>query len=231
MNIGVIGAGNIGGALVRLLRAADYDVAVANSRGPTSLSNLASETGARPVTVESAARENDVVVVTIPLHRIPELPSNLFAGARRDVIVVDTSNYYPRERDGRIDEIESGMPESGWVANRLGVPVIKAFNSIYAQHLLERAKPNGAPGRVALAVAGDDAGSKTVVMSLIDDIGFDTVDAGPISESWRQQPGSPGYLNDFDKDGVRRALSDARNERTSQWRATAHSPGTFESPR
>ncbi len=230
MNIGVIGAGNIGGALVRLLRAADYDVAVANSRGPTSLSNLASETGARPVTVESAARENDVVVVTIPLHCIPELPSNLFAGARRDVIVVDTSNYYPRERDGRIDEIESGMPESGWVAHRLGVPVIKAFNSIYAQHLLERAKPNGAPGRVALAVAGDDAGSKTVVMSLIDDIGFDTVDAGPISESWRQQPGSPGYLNDFDKDGVRRALSDARNERTSQWRATAHSPGTYESP-
>jgi hypothetical protein len=230
MKIGIIGAGNIGGALTRRFRAAGHDVAVANSRGPETLRDLAAETGAKAVTVDEAARGKDVVVVTIPERKIPSLPKDLFAGVPDDVVVIDTGNYYPRQRDGRIEPIENGMTESGWVAQQLGRPVIKAFNNIYAQHLLENGKPKGSPGRIALPVAGDDPKSKHVVMQLVDEIGFDPVDAGTLEESWRQQPGSPVYAKDFDAAGVRRALSEARPERTADWSGTANSPGDFNKP-
>ena len=212
MRIGIIGAGHIGSALVRRLRAVGHDVAVANSRGPETLADLAAETGAHAVAVEDAARGRDVVVVTIPEQHIPDLPRDLFAGAG-DAVVVDTGNYYPQQRDGRIAAIEAGMPESRWVAQQLGRPVVKAFNNIYAQHLLERGQPAGAPGRIALPVAGDDAAAKAVVLRLLDEIGFDGVDAGPLDESWRQQPMTPVYGSDFDVAGVRRALAEARPER------------------
>ena len=229
MKIGIIGAGHIGGALAHRFGAAGHEVTIANSRGPGSLAGLADETGARAGTLEQAVR-NDLVVVAIPLHRIPDLPSRLFADAPTDLIVVDTSNYYPRERDGRIDDIEAGLTESRWVEQQLGRPVIKVFNSIIAQHLLENGKPAGAPDRVALAVAGDDPQAKATVMRLVDAIGFDAVDAGAMEQSWRQQPGSPGYLKDYDVAGVRQALAEARNERTPEWRATPNSPGTYERP-
>src|SRR6185437_1510449 len=117
------------------------------------------ETGAKAVTVEQAARGQDVVVVTIPEKHIPELPRDLFAGAPASLVVVDTGNYYP-QRDGRLDEIESGVPESVWVSRTIGRPVVKAFNNIYAKHLMERGKAGGAAGRIALPVAGDDAAMK-----------------------------------------------------------------------
>ncbi len=145
MKIGIVGSGNIGGTLTRRFRAAGYDVAVANSRGPQSLKDLAQETGAHPATVEEVARDSDVVVVTIPMREIKALPRGLFVGARPDLIVIDTNNYYPRQRDGRIDEIEAGMTESGYVEHMLGHPVVKAFNNIMARHLLENGKPAGAP--------------------------------------------------------------------------------------
>src|SRR5450755_2197635 len=159
MNIGIIGAGNIGGTLTRRLRALGHSVAVANSRGPQTLAALASETGATAVTVEEAARGKDLVVVTIPLKHIVRLPAGLFANDA-GTVVVDTGNYYPRQRDGRIDAIEAGLPESRWVERQLGRPVIKAFNNIYAEHLLEKGQPAGTPERIALPVAGDDARSK-----------------------------------------------------------------------
>jgi 8-hydroxy-5-deazaflavin:NADPH oxidoreductase len=230
MNIGIIGAGNIGGALARRLRQLGHDVFIANSRGPDSLRALAEETGAQPVTVDKAARSGDVVIVTIPQRRIPDLPSGLFRGVADDVVVIDTGNYYPRQRDGRLDGIEDGMTESSWVERQLGHPVVKAFNNIYADHLLKRGKPKGTQGRIALPIAGDDAYAKTVVSKLIDALGFDAVDAGGLDESWRQQPGSPVYAKDFDAAGVRRALAQATQERRSEWRATAHSPGNFVSP-
>ncbi len=230
MKIGIIGSGNIGGALTRRFRAVGHEVAVANSRGPASLADLARETGAHPTTVEGAARGNDVVVVAVPLNRIEDLPSGLFADAPARLIVVDTSNYYPQQRDGRIGDIEAGLPESRWVEQRLGHPVVKAFNSIIAKHLLEEGKPAGTAGRIALAVAGDDPAGKAAVMRLIDEIGFDAVDAGTIEDSWRQQPGSPGYLKDHDLQGVGRALAEARKDRAPEWRATPNSPGTFDAP-
>ncbi len=230
MKIGIIGAGNIGGALTRRFRELGHEVYVANSRGPESLAGLASETGAKAVTPREAARAGDVVVVTIPEKNIPDLPGDLFEGVRKDVVVIDTGNYYPRQRDGRINGIEAGSTESRWVAEQLGRPVIKAFNNIYAQHLQDRGKPAGTPGRIALPVAGDEAAAKSVVMRLVDQLGFDPVDAGGLDDSWRQQPGTPVYATDFDARGVKRALSEASPDRTSEWRATASSPGDFARP-
>lgn len=230
MKIGIIGSGNIGGTLTRRFRAVGHEVAVANSRGPASLAEVARETGAHAVSVEEAASGNDVVVVAIPLKRVEDLPSGLFADAPANVVVIDTGNYYPQQRDGRIDGIEAGSTESGWVEQRLGHSVVKAFNTIIAQHLLESGEPAGTPGRIALPVAGDDPHAKTIVRDLINEIGFDAIDAGTVDESWRQQPGSPGYIKDFDADGVRRALSEARKERAPEWRATPNSPGTYDLP-
>jgi predicted dinucleotide-binding enzyme len=122
------------------------------------------------------------------------------------------------------------MPESKWVAQQLGRPVIKAFNNIYASHLLESGRPKGAAGRIALPVSGDEEGAKAVVLKLVDELGFDGVDGGGLDESWRQQPGTPVYTKDFDADGVRRALSEATTERTPEWRATAKNSDSFNAP-
>jgi len=230
LRIGIIGAGNIGGTLTRRLTKLGHDVAVANSRGPESLAGLAAETGATAVTVNEAARGRDVVIVTIPLKNIPDLPAGLFDGASDNLVVVDTGNYYPRERDGRIDGIENGLTESRWVEQQLVHPVVKAFNNIHAQHLMERGQPTGTPGRIVLPVAGDDPVAKAVVLRLIDELGFDGVDAGGLDESWRQQPDTPVYGTNHDAAGVRRALTEASPERKLGWRATANSPGRFESP-
>lgn len=219
MKIGIIGAGNIGGALTRRFTQLGHQVFVANSRGPASLAGLAKETGAKAVTPHDAARAGEVVVVTIPEGKIPGLPKDLFQGVPADVVIVDTGNYYPRQRDGRIAEIEDGMTESRWVSNQLGRPVVKAFNNIYAKHLQEKGLPAGTPGRIALPVAGDNPKAKQVVMRLVDELGFDPVDDGGIDESWRQQPGTPVYASDHDAEGVRRALAEASKTRTPEWRA------------
>jgi predicted dinucleotide-binding enzyme len=230
MQIGIVGAGNIGGTLTRRLTQLGHEVSVANSRGPETLSDLAGETGAQAVEVRDAVKDKDLVVVTIPQAKVPDLPGDLFDGARVDTVVVDTGNYYPRERDGAIEGIENGTTESRWVEQQLGRPVIKAFNNIYAQHLLENGRPAGDPERIALPVAGDDERAKKVVIDLIDELGFDAVDAGGIDESWRQQPGSPVYIADGDAETVRRGLADASPERAEGWSATENSPGSFESP-
>ena len=218
MNIGILGAGNIGGTLTRRLSALGHRVSVANSRGPESLRGLARETGAKAVTVREAARAGEMVVVTIPLGKVPTLPKDLFAEAPDSLVVIDTCNYYP-QRDGRIDEILAGMTESQWVARQIGHPVVKAFNNIRAQHLMERGRPAGSPDRIALPVAGDDARAKQRVLQLVEELGFDGVDAGPLSESWRQQPGTPVYTADLDADGVRRGLQEASRERRPEFRA------------
>jgi 8-hydroxy-5-deazaflavin:NADPH oxidoreductase len=158
------------------------------------------------------------------MKNIPRLPTGLFDGVSEDVVVVDTGNYYPQQRDGRIDAIEDGTTESRWVSERLGRPVVKAFNNIYARHLLERGKPKGAPRRIALPVAGDDRRAKEIVIRLLDQLGFDGVDAGSLDESWRQQPGTAVYGTDLDAEGVRKALAEATPERSAEFRAEGVSP-------
>jgi predicted dinucleotide-binding enzyme len=218
MKIGIIGAGHIGGTLARKLTKLGHSVKIANSRGPASLAELAAETGATAVPVGDAVKGVDLVVVTIPQKSVPLLPPGLFRELPADVIVVDTGNYYPSFRDGTIDGIENGTAESGWVSQLIGRPVLKAFNNIMATSLAEGGLPAGAPGRIALPVAGDDAKAKALLIHLLDALGFDGVDAGSLADSWRQQPGTPVYCTDHDADGVRRALARANRARSPQVR-------------
>lgn len=230
MKIGIIGAGQIGGTLTRRLSALGHEVSVSNSRGPQTLADLARETGAKAVTPDEAARSSDVLIVTIPEGHVPDLPKALFAELPENVVIVDTGNYYPQQRDGRIAEIEAGLPESRWVERQIGRPVVKAFNNIYARHLLELGRPRGAATRIALPVAGDDPRAKEVVMQMVEQLGFDPVDAGGLDESWRQQPGTPVYASDLNADGVRRALAQASPKRPPQFQGTENSPGSYARP-
>jgi predicted dinucleotide-binding enzyme len=230
MKIGIIGAGHIGGTLTRRFTALGHEVSVANSRGPETLKQLAKETGAKAVTAKDAARAGEVVIVTIPEGHVPALPKDLFAGVPDNVVVVDTGNYFPRTRDGRIAEIEAGLTESRWVAKQLGRPVVKAFNGIDYKHLLEKGRPAGTPDRIALPVAGDNSKAKAVLMRLIDQLGFDAVDDGGLDDSWRQQPGTPVYSTDLNAEGVRRALAEASRKRPPEYQADERSPSTYAKP-
>ena len=219
MKIAIIGTGNIGGTLTRRLTRLGHAVSIANSRGPASLQHLAAETGAVPRTVQEVVHGAEIIVVTIPEKNILHLPAGLLDDVPEDTVVIDTGNYYPKQRDGKIAEIEGGLPESRWVERQLGRPVVKVFNNIYAKHLLEGGLPAGTPGRIALPVAGDSAAAKGKVMRLVEELGFDAVDAGGLDESWRQQPGTPAYTSDHDAEGLREALKAAHPERTAAWRA------------
>jgi predicted dinucleotide-binding enzyme len=219
MKIGILGAGHIGGTLTRRFTALGHEVSVANSRAPETLADLAAETGATAVWAADVGQGAEVVVVTVPEKSVPDLPAGFLKGAAEGAVVIDTNNYYPKQRDGRIAAIEDGLTESEWVAQQIGHPVVKVFNGIFSQHLLENGQPPGTPGRIALPIAGDSPADKAVVSRLVDELGFDPVDAGPLSESWRQEPGHPVYGGDFDADGVRRALAEATPERPADHRA------------
>ncbi len=222
MRIGIIGAGNIGANLTRVFTRLGHEVRVANSRGPQTLADLAAETGATAVSAADAPHGADLVVVTVPEKSVPDLAGVLDAAAD-GTVVVDTGNYYPRERDGRIDAIEAGTPETAWVAQQLDpagrLRWVKAFNGIQAEHLLSAGRPAGDPQRRALPLAGDDAAAKSVVAELVFATGFDAVDAGPLADSWRQQPGTPVYGAELDADGIARALGEAPRERPAQFTA------------
>jgi 8-hydroxy-5-deazaflavin:NADPH oxidoreductase len=219
VKIGIIGAGNIGGNLTRRFAGLGHEVSVANSRDPETLWELANETGAKTVWANEAARGAEILVVAIPEKNIQDLPGNVVDGLASGAVVIDTGNYYPKQRDGKIEAIENGTTESRWVADHLGVRVVKAFNGIYASHLLTHGKPAGTPGRIALPVAGDDPAANALVIGLLDQLGFDGVDAGELDDSWRQQPGTPVYGADLDAEGVKKALADARPERPLDFRA------------
>lgn len=219
MRIGVIGAGNIGRTLARHLVRLGHHVSIANSRGPESLTALATEIGAAPVSVVDAAQATDVVIISIPEKAIVDLPRGLFGNVPSSVVVVDTGNYYPELRDGRIEAIDGGTLDSQWVAQQVGRPVIKAFNSIYAKSLLEKGVPKGTGGRIALSVAGDPPNAKDTVLRLVDELGFDPVDGGSLNDSWRQQPGTPAYCRDLEAIALRRALAEADHSRIAEYRA------------
>lgn len=208
MQIGIVGSGNIGGNLTRRLTELGHDVRVANSRGPESLARLVAETGARATTVEQAVSGAELVIVAIPLKAVPDLPVAAFAGHA----VVDAGNYYPG-RDGQIAEIDGGTASSRWVGQHLhGAKVVKAFNTMVAAYLIERALPADAEDRLALPVAGDDGTAKGLVMRLVDDLGFDPIDAGTLDDSWRQEPGMPAYGAAVGVDAVEELLSAARRD-------------------
>lgn len=220
MNIGIIGAGHIGSALAVRLTSLGHTVAIANSRGPETLTDLAQKTGATPVTAKETVHNADLIVVTIPLKSIPDLPKDLLEGVPANVPVIDTSNYYPLLRDGQLPELETGdLTESEWVQQHLGRPVLKVFNNIFAANLENNGQPAGSPGRIALLVAGDDAAAKQKAMALVEELGFDAVDGGSLHESWRQQPGTPLYCTDLSADEVRQHLASLGTVRTPEQHA------------
>ena len=210
MKIGVIGTGNIGGALAGKLRAAGHEVRVANSRGVEGVRAFAETVGATPVDIRGAVEGVDAVILSIPFPAVADLPKDLFDGLPPAAPVIDTGNYYPGLRDPHIAEIDGGMVESVWVSRQIGRPVVKAFNNILAYSLAELGRPPGANDRLAVAIAGDDPAAKTLVAGLVDDVGFDPVDAGVLAESWRQQPSTPVYCCDWNARETLDALALAR---------------------
>ena len=189
---GFIGSGNIGSTVARLAIEAGHNVVMSNSRGPDTLAELVRNLGleARAGTPEEAAAAGDVIVVTIPLKNYSSVP----ADALRGKVVIDTMNYYP-DRDGRIAELddESTTTSELLQAHLPDSKVVKAFNNIYFEHLAALARPTGASDRSALAIAGDDAEAKITVSVLLDEIGYDTVDLGPLAEGWRTQRDTAAY--------------------------------------
>ena len=206
--VGFIGAGNIGSQVARAAIAAGYDVVLSNSRGPETLADLVAELGpqARAATAEDAAQAGDLVVVTVPLLAVPQVPVQPLAGKT----VIDTNNYYP-QRDGQVAELDAETLTSSELLQR-HLPdshVVKGFNHIYARQITTDGTPAGSAERRALVIAGDDAVAKAQVTQLLDEIGFDTVDAGPLSESWRIQPDTPGYGPQLDAEELTAALAAA----------------------
>jgi 8-hydroxy-5-deazaflavin:NADPH oxidoreductase len=190
--VGIIGSGMIGGTVARLSVAAGYDVVVSNSRGPETLAELVTELGprARAATAEQAGETGDLVLVSIPVKAFGEVPVKPLAGKP----VLDTGNYYP-QRDGHIAELDTGALTSSGLLQRYlpDAHVVKVFNNIFFKHLQYLARPHGAQDRSALPIAGDDAAAKAAVTEFLDAIGYDAADAGPLAESWRQEPGTPVY--------------------------------------
>ncbi|MGB3376345.1 MAG: NADPH-dependent F420 reductase [Microbacterium sp.] len=191
--LGIIGAGHIGSQVARAAVTAGYDVVIANSRGPETLADLVAELGpkARAATAEDAGRAGDVAVVTVPLRAVEQIPVEPLAGK----IVLDTNNYY-YERDGHIDALDRGETTTSELLQR-HLPtskVAKAFNHIFAADITTDVAPAGTPNRRALATAGDDAEAVAFVTRLYDELGFDTVNIGPLSESWRVERDRPAYV-------------------------------------
>jgi 8-hydroxy-5-deazaflavin:NADPH oxidoreductase len=207
--IGLIGAGHIGSQVARLAVANGYKVVLSNSRGPETLADLVAELGpqARAATPVEAAKAGDIVVVTVPLKAYKSVPVEPLAGK----VVIDTNNYYP-DRDGHIAELDN---ESTTTAELLQAhlpksKVVKAFNHIYASQLTTDGRPAGTPNRRALVIAGDDKDAKATVTHLLDQFGFDTVDAGPLKEGWRIQRDTPGYGPRRNAEELRRDLAAAK---------------------
>src|SRR5882762_10420376 len=218
MKIGIVGAGIIGGTLVRKLRASGHGVRVANSRGPESLSGLAAETGATAVTAAEVAAGVDVLIVSVRFQQLTALKP-LISEVASDITVVDTSNYLPASGQPEqyeaspVEAIDAGQPETAWLQEQWGRPVIRAWNPLFAPTLANKGKAHGEPDRLALPVSGDSAESKQLVMRLVEDTGFDAVDAGTIAESWRQQMGTPAWCTELTADKRR----DAARQIISTW--------------
>ncbi len=219
MRIGVIGAGAMGRLLARKLRQSGHAVCVAGSKGPEWLRALGRELDVSVGSPQQSVDESEVVVLAIPTKAVTALPARLFDGCARSTVVVDVGNYHPELRDGRIDAIERGMLDSEWTSAQIGRPVVKAFNSIVAESLSAKGVPRGTKLRIALPVAGDSAAAKACVLRLVDELGFDGVDAGELSDCWRQQTGAPAYCRDLEAPALREALAAADRSRIGQYRA------------
>ena len=211
MKIGIIGAGQIGAALIRQYSKAGHDVKMTNASGVNKLKALEDETGAKPVSLTEVVINVDVLVISIPLLEIPKLSKSINQIISANTVIIDTTNYYPI-RDGQIDEIEKGMPESIWVSHQLSHPVVKVYNSVLSGSLVQAGLPIGSASRIALPISGDNQQAKSLVATLVNDSGFDALDIGNLQASWRQQPGSPVYCTDLNLSQLKSNFQAAKGE-------------------
>ncbi|MBE2977229.1 NADPH-dependent F420 reductase [Priestia megaterium] len=209
MRFGIIGAGSIGSIISKKLVKNGHDVKIADARGMEHLEGK--ELAGIPVRIEDVIKNIEILIISLPTKAIPSI-RNIINQVGEEVIIVDTSNYYPF-RDDKLEEIENGMVESVWVSNQLGRPVIKAFNNLLAYTLENEGRSEDSSGRIAMAVAGDDPSQKRVVMDIVHELGFDAVDSGSLNDSWRQQPGTPAYCTELTKDELTKALKKANKEK------------------
>lgn len=199
--IGFIGAGLIGSTVARLAVNAGYNVVLSNSRDPRTLLPLTQALGpnAQVATAEEAAAAGDIVVVTIPLNALKQIPTEPLQGK----VVIDTSNYY-EQRDGFIEQLDSRQITTSQILQDR-VPeakVVKAFNNINFRHLGELARPEDAQERTSLVIAGDDETAKATVREFLNTIGYGTIDAGPLAEGWRYDNGQPAYGEPYIPEGA-----------------------------
>lgn len=207
MKIGIIGTGPIGSTLAIKLAKAGHQIKVTNTRAMPELEKIAENLGAAAATLEDVVKNVDAIIFSMPFGAYKDLPENLLKEVSQDVVVMDTSNYYPF-RDGEVAELEQ-ISESEYISGILGVQVTKVFNNILEYTLKHHGRETGAEGRIAISVAGDNQAHKLVVSQLVDQTGFDTVDGGTLSESWRQQPGTPAYCTELNAAQLKQALADA----------------------
>lgn len=220
MKIGIIGAGQVGSTLIRQYAKAGHEIKMTNASGIEKLKALEIETGVKAVSLNDVVKNIDVLVISIPFFEIPNLAKSLGQSISNDTIIIDTTNYYPI-RDGRIDEIENGMLESVWVSNQLSQPIIKVYNSILAGSLVKKGLPKGSMNRIALPISGDNEKSKEVVASLVNNSGFDALDISSLTNSWKQQPGSPIYCTDLNISELKFNLDEAQRNILAERRELA----------
>ncbi|KIA82606.1 3-hydroxyisobutyrate dehydrogenase [Kaistella solincola] len=211
MKIGIIGAGLIGKTLAEKLSSVGHQIKIADAKGIDPIQSTARNVGAKAVSMTEIAEEIDLLIISIPLFAIPDLAASLKGKIGKDVVIVETTNYWPH-RDGNIEGLGRGMVNSVWVQQHFDRPIVKAFSNINAYSFKMEGKPKGSTGRIALAVASDDRQSKELVLELIDTIGFDALDAGLLEDSWRQQPCSPAYCTDLTIDQLDAARKSAQRE-------------------
>ncbi|MCH8560324.1 NADPH-dependent F420 reductase [Nesterenkonia sp. DZ6] len=219
MKIGILGAGFIGSTLARKLSEAGHEVKVANSRGPETISPDTTATGAVAVDAAEVVTDVEVLITSIPFNKMPGIVS-LIEQLPAEAVILDTSNYYPM-RDGSISVLDEGLVESVWVTQQLRRPVAKAWNAILADSFATKGRPSGDLDRVAIPVAADREQDRAIAIQLVEETGFDAVDAGSLAESWRQQPAAPGYCTDLTREELPAALQAAEKDRIPKRRDLA----------
>ncbi len=207
MKIGIIGTGAIGSILAEKLSHAGHQVKVTNTRDMAELKKIAEKLGATAATLQDVVKGVDAIIFSIPFKACTGLPKSLLQDVPQEVIIMDTSNYYPF-RDGELPGLE-GKTESEYISQTLGRPVIKVFNNILEYTLKHKGKAAGGEGRIAISVAGDNGKHKKVAAQLVDQTGFDTIDGGSLAESWRQEPGTPAYCTELNAVELKQALAAA----------------------
>lgn len=207
MKIGIIGTGAIGSTLAEKLSAAGHQIKVTNTRAMPELEKIAAGLGATAATIEDVVKDVDAIIFSMPFNAYKDLPKDLLKEVPQEVVVMDTSNYYPF-RDGEIAELNQ-ISESEYISGILNRPLVKVFNNILEHTLKYKGKAAGAEGRIAISIAGDNEEQKNVVAQLVDLTGFDTVDGGTLAASWRQQPGTPAYCTELKEADLKAALANA----------------------